>query len=102
MDARGKCVVEKGFKIITREGFSVNYQIGDEDKKALLAEFGKTFTQCRKMIDWFDDTQETEDQKLEWMPSLYNILEGLHDIMKLMYKSGITEREIAETLNLPF
>lgn len=103
--------MERGFKIKTHPNnvLSVSFEIGKQDKEALLADFSKLFSDTRKMIDWFDDTAEdiTKDitkteQKLEYFPQLYWGLKGLVQILDIMMSAGIREQEIVEALDLPF
>ena len=91
-----------GIKVRVNSDFSINYEISDVDKANLVADFSKTFHNCRKMVDWFDNVTISSEQKLEYFMTLYKILESLHDIMKFMMAAGITEAEIIEQLQLPF
>lgn len=91
-----------GIKVKVNSDFSINYEIGAIDKANLVADFSKTFHNCRKMVDWFDDTNAPADQKLMYFMTLYKILESLHDMMKLMMVAGVSEKEIIEQMQLPF
>lgn len=92
------------FKMVNNNGSFV-FLMDDTSKQNLLAEFAKEFHNCRKMIDWFDDpasTAEMRQKKLEFFMQLPWILEGLHEAMTIMMKSGIKEKDIIEALDLPF
>lgn len=94
--------MDNGLNIKVREGYSVTYEIGEKDKQKLLADFSKLIDESTKMMVWFNNSQVSADQKLEHFSSLYNILEGLHQMLVIMLKAGIPERDIMESLNIPF
>lgn len=92
------------FQIVNNNG-SFIYFIDDQSKQKLIADFAAEFHKCRKMIDWFDDPASTpaaRQQKLDFFMQMPWILEGLHETLTIMLKSGIKEKDIIEALDLPF
>lgn len=94
----------KGFRMKVGKDMSISFDMEEQDKKTLVADFGAQVHKARQMLDWFDDRGDSEkvQQKLEYFSHLYWSIKGLALALDLMLASEIKEKDIIEHLELPF
>lgn len=94
--------MDNGIKLQVKKDFGIKYEISEKDKYDLRIDFAKLFHQCTQMMVWFDNSQISAEQKIEYWTSLFNIFESMHELIIFMQKAGITEKDITEQLDIPF
>jgi len=97
--------MEKGnslIEITLNPDFTLKIELGVYEKQVIANRFKDCVHQYTMMGKWLDDISVPTEQKETYLPLFLNLHASLNFLMNLQRLAGVSERDLAETLNIPF
>ena len=82
--------------------FTLKIELGVYEKQVIATRFKDYIHQYNMMGRWLDDISVSAEQKEMYLPNFLNLHASLNFLMNLQKLAGVSEKDLAETLNIPF
>jgi hypothetical protein len=90
------------FKVEIGNDYKLKIEFGGYEKLDLLDKLAVCVAQNKKMGQWLDSPQASNDDKEKYLPVFISLIDSISSIWLMLRCAGITNKEIVEHLNIPF